>query len=186
MPTEIRGSSFPGLYEGVKYLPSDGNYGCIMLDVEPVQVTSFVEDAKDDLYYSPTQKYLKGAPAEETPHVTLLNGLLELGSTIRKNVDIALSGWNLPNTLEIERVGMFPSSVPGEDYSVIVAHIKVTDDLLDGHDRLRMLPHTDFFPTYRPHLTLAYVKSEATTEWVEALSFLRGQSLRVLGLNYGD
>jgi hypothetical protein len=48
--------------------------------------------------------------------------------------------------------------------------------------------HLDTFPDYKPHITLAYLKADS--DWqahVEPLSErLRGTSVNVTGLNYGD
>lgn len=187
MTTEIRGSNFPGLLDGLKYLPENDNYGCIMLDLKPIGVPDYTVDPSTELYYSPSRKYMQGAVSSDTPHVTLLYGLLQLGSEIRKNVDIALSGWEIPETLEVDHIGYFPPSVPGEDYAVVVAHIKVTDQLQEGHDRLRMLPHLDYFPKYRPHFTLAYTTPESRDRWISDYEQILGGTLTVLpDLNYGD
>src|SRR5690606_35566451 len=97
-------------------------------------------------------------------------------------VDTVLEGWKQPKTLTIEKVGFFP----GDGFSTIVGHIKMTDELFEGNQRLQLLPHVNTYPTYKPHITLAYINEEATTEWLEALEELAGKSLTVRpDLNYG-
>lgn len=181
--SDISASDFPQVYEQLGI--NTGDLGCIMLDLNDIPVTNFVPDAEESLYFSNKQEFVKGAVAEDHPHITLLYGLLQYGSILKPQVDAVLEDWDSPTHLNIASIGVFPSRDPEEDYSCIVAHIEFTDDLQEGHDRLRLLPHVDTFPQYKPHMTLAYVNGPATTEWVEALQPLTGQGVRVLGLNYG-
>lgn len=171
--------------------------GCIMLDVVPFDVAACVPDGREDLYFSsnPKLKYAQGDVASSKAHLTLLFGLLEKGPKWKKEVDAVLEGWDQPEAVVVDRIGYFPSSVPGEDYSCIVAHIKPTERLLDANARLRMLPHIDGFPEYKPHVTLAYVKNgpsdvdwaRSTREkWIMSMSTrLTNWNLPTLGLNYG-
>lgn len=171
--------------------------GCIMLDTALFDVASSVPGGKDDLYFSshPDSKYVQGDVVARKAHLTLLYGLLEKGPKWKAHVDRVLDGWTMPEYVEIESVGAFPSTNPDEDYTCIVAHIKVTPELSDGNGRLRMLPHIDGFAEYKPHVTLAYVRNDPANvdwarttreKWLLALDGrLRGRMVPVLGLNYG-
>lgn len=167
------------------------NLGCVMLDVEPIKVSDVISE--DELYYSPDPvggKYTQGIVSETLAHVTLLFGLMESGVKWKPQVDELLDGWNVPS-VEIESVSHFPSANPGvEPYYCIVAKLKVTPGLLDGHERLENLPHiSSFGDEYIPHITLAYIKqNDAVLYDVQnALGFrLVGMSIRVLGTNYGS
>lgn len=190
-----RTSDFTEIYEELGVDPF--NLGCIMLDVYPLSITSRVPNGENDLYYAedPRLKYAQGAVGEEKAHITLLYGLLEKGVKWRKHVDTVLEGWEKPEFLTIERIGAFPATVPGQDYSCIVAHIKPTPELLDANARLKFLPHIDGFPEYSPHVTLAYVKNGPSDvewarnireKWVMSLAKrLSGTQIPTLGLNYG-
>ncbi|SNT46710.1 hypothetical protein [Rhodococcoides kyotonense] len=85
----------------------------------------------------------------------------------------------------IAEVGYFDL---GESYA-IVAHIETTPELVDGHERLTLLPHVQTFSEYKLHLTLAYVEQDQATadRWVESLGAVyNGKSIKTSAINYGD
>lgn len=196
MTGRLNARQFPKVYEDLGI--DMNNLGCIMVDLDPLVVIPKVHEGEKDLYHHPDPekyKYLRGSPAEEVAHVTLLYGMLGLGSEWNEHVDYVLDGWELPS-VKIEEVSYFPSSIPGEDYSVIIGKVALTDQLLEGHHRLQMLPHIDTFPGYHPHITLAYVKNgpsdvdwavDIKDKWVQTLNLhFQGREFPVKGLNYGD
>jgi 2'-5' RNA ligase len=170
--------------------------GCIMLDVEPLEVTRYVPDSADDLYIStsPDHKYVNGAVGEQTAHVTLLYGLCKFvpGFTtveeFKELVDIALDGWKVED-VTIATITQFESHDPNEDYWCIVGELEITEELLMGNIKLKALPNTQDFISYRPHITLAYIKKDDDTldKWITHLdNWYRGRKLKVTGINYGD
>ena len=92
------------------------------------------------------------------------------------------------NKVQIDNVGSFPSR--DGDAVPIVAHVKLSDALVEGNNRLKLLPHIDTFPEYRPHITLAYVKNspDIVNKWVKSLGkVFGGTTLSVKdNINYGD
>jgi len=183
--TGLNANQFPDVYTalGVKV----NELGCVMLDVDPLTVTDLVTKGKDDLYFAQNKErfWIDGAVAETVAHVTLLYGLLESAVTWKPLVDIVLADWT-PPVLEIESLGSFDSPFQDEPYACIVAHIKVTDELLEGHKRLELLPHVNTYPDYRPHLTLAYVKADAKEKWLKELgTYFNRSKLTVNKINYG-
>ena len=191
--TQLSSHQFPQVYADLGVSIPD--LGCIMLDVESFDVTRHVANGEADLYYGtlPQLRYAQGAVAEKSAHVTLLYGLLEPGPAWQKHVDAVLEGWNILS-VRISDVSFFPSTAQNEDYSVIVAKIEVSAELLEGHRRLQLLPHVDTFPDYTPHLTLAYIKNgpsgvewaeSALEKWLTTLSPLEGVELSISGINYG-
>lgn len=182
---KFNAAQFPEVYNYLDIKMSD--LGVVMLDVDPIQVTDMVDQGKQDLYFSenPGLTYVQGAVAESGAHLTLLFGLMKKGLEYKPVIDAVLEGW-VPPRLEIESVEAFESMYPGtEPYSCIVAKVKVTDELLEGHARLQMLPHVDTFPDYKPHITLAYVNKDAEAKWLKALQGLGSKRFAVNGINYG-
>jgi len=178
----ISARDYPTLYEGTDINPDD--LGCIMVDTEKLDIKKFVENADDDLVEATTRhEHAMGAVAEVEPHITLLYGLLENGNVWKDKVDQVLSGWEL-KTATIERVDYFETP----DSYAVVAHIEKTPELVDGHERLTLLPHIQTFSGYKPHMTLAYINKEADVKkWVKALGAeYNGKKIKVSGINYGD
>ena len=165
-----------------------GRLGCVMLDVTSPAMSKLIPSAW--LYTSPhpDRRWISGAKDEG--HATLLYGLLDNANTIREDIDEVLGGWERPRVLTTREVGVFPSAFADEPYSCIVAHLDVSEALLDAHARLSLLPHIDTHPTYRPHVTLAYVHRDYEAD---ALHLIDGELACVKGgldfvttsLNYG-
>lgn len=157
--------------------------GCIMLDLEPMKVLEHLpEGYEEGLFENP--KWEQGSiPAETVPHVTLLYGLLENGNKWKNKVDTLLKDWKI-DSVKIEEVGYFETP----DSFAVVAHLEKTPELIDGHERLTLLPHVNTFSEYKPHMTLAYVKKDADVDkWVEALGKVyNGKTVKSAGINYGD
>ncbi len=75
--------------------------GCIMLDVEPIEVSSVIE--ADDLYHGPEDEFAQGIVSAVKPHVTVLYGLISSAQAMRMHVDVVLSGWEL-DSVQIDGV----------------------------------------------------------------------------------
>lgn len=182
---DVNANDFPDLYRD---LDIDVNkLGCVMLDVEPVPVTSYVENGEDDLYYSPNPDlfWIQGAVGESTSHITLLYGLLSRGYTLQ--ILRVLDDWDIPAHVEVDGLEVFASPYGDEEpYSCIVARIRITPELREGRARLELLPHINTFLEWRAHVTLAYVRPEATSRWVLGLKRNLPKQLAVTGLNLGD
>lgn len=134
--------------------------GCIMLDVEPLDNMYSIEQdgAGVALYYSknPDRFWINGWIANKVAHITLLYGLLEEGRNYEKYINQVLANWKI-NEVEIEKISYFDSPYKDEPYYCIIAHIKVTPELMEGHQRLEFLPHINTFASYKPHMTICYL-----------------------------
>lgn len=179
----VSSRDFPDLYDGLDVDPND--LGCIMINTETLPILKHVpEDLHGELIDATSRHdHAMGAVAETEAHVTLLYGLLENGNVWKEKVDTVLEGWSL-SEVTIQDVGYFETP----DSFAVVAHIDKSPELIDGHERLTLLPHVQTFSEYRPHLTLAYVSKEADIDdWVDYLgSAYNGKTIKTKGINYGD
>lgn len=161
--------------------------GCIMLDLKATGIPQFPDPSS--LYYAkdPKKFWIKGFVAATTPHITLLYGLLKSGKEWEEYVSKVLRDWEIA-TVTIKEVSFFESPYKNEPYYCVVAHIDLTENLLEGHYRLSLLPHINTFPAYKAHFTIAYIKKD---ELIKNLTIsyyneaLRGKELAVIGVNLG-
>lgn len=142
--------------------------GCVMLDVVPLSNMYSIEaeGAAVSLYYAKNKErfWIDGWVADKVAHVTLLYGLLQEAKNYEPHIEKVLSGWSLPE-VEVDHIGYFDSPYPDEPYYCIVAHIKVTPELLEGHQRLEFLPHINTFAGYKPHMTICYINKEQGVDY---------------------
>ena len=159
--SQLNSHQFKEVYEELGI--SLDKLGCIMLDLKPLgNMYSIAFDGPGVALYSSKNKdrfWIDGWVADKTPHITLLYGLLDSGKNYEKYVEQVLRGWRL-SSIEIDHIGYFDSPYEDESYYCIVAHIKVTPELLEGHQRLEFLPHVNTFAGYRPHMSIAYISKE--------------------------
>lgn len=170
------------MYAELGILP--GERGCIMADVEPLTVRDVI--AAEDLYLPEGEEEDYGIISETEAHVTLLHGLDRSGLEMKKHVDTLLEGWSLEE-VEISSVGYFDTS-DSTPYYPLIAELVITPKLLDANGRLRKLMHMDTHPTYRPHITLAYIKKddEKRDQYIKTLNERFAlERVKVVGLNYG-
>lgn len=163
--------------------------GCVMLDVESPDLSCI----PDEWCYTsapPDRKWISGR--QDEGHVTLLYGLLDNANTIREDIDEVLDGW-APGVIRGDRLTVFPSPFPDEPYSCIVSELVLTPELRDAHARLSLLPHINTHPTYRAHVTLAYVHRDREADALAAIrrafkarDVLVPMQFEPIGLNYGD
>lgn len=176
----------------LKCLPRMGinirDLGCVMLDVEPIDLKGAIPE--EWAYYSSNPKLTYVSGIQKEAHVTLLFGLLQNANTIRSAVDEVLEGWE-PGSPTIWFIDVFPSPIPEEPYVCLVAKLW-GKELTAAHARLSMLPHINTFPEYSPHITLAYVHKDYAAKAINAVNNALGAldgilytPVKVLGLNYG-
>lgn len=164
--------------------------GCVMLDLEPLGSMGGAVTLATDLYYSnnPDRKWINGWVAGKIPHITLLYGLLDNAHNWEKYINLVLNDWKM-DTVEIDHIGYFDSPYSDEDYYCLVAHIKVTQELMEGHNRLEFLPHINTFTGYKPHMTIGYIRKdeELREDYLQRLGdFWNGKKIAVeTGVNLG-
>ena len=164
MEKQLKSHDFEEVY---KWLGINLNkLGCVMLDLDPIKIDHWIAQDGVSAYLSGFPFYISankerfwidGYIADKVPHMTLLYGLLEEGKNYEPHIEKVLTGWKLDG-VEIEDFGYFDSPYGDEPYYCIVGHIKVTPELLEGHQRLEFLPHINTFAGYKPHITIAYIE----------------------------
>lgn len=184
MSKKLSAHNFKDMYAGLGY--DLASLGCIMLDLE-AQTFKINEDI---LYYAKNKKYswIDGNVAGKTPHVTLLYGLLRPGTELKQQVDTVLPKDCLPKNVIVDHIGFFESPYDDEPYYCIVAHLVISDELQEAHDRLTFLPHIDTFPGYKAHLSLAYIKKNDRTRdaLIKSLNkHYEGKTIKAGDINYG-
>lgn len=162
--------------------------GCVMLDVNGEGIPKLPAKYEDDLYFSmnPDLFWIAGLVADKTPHVTLLYGLMQEAGEIKDKIFEVLDDWEL-RSVRVKGIAFFDSNMADEEYYCIIAEIDITPDLMEGHQRLQLLPHIDTFPEYKAHITLCYVKKdeEVKNRIIAFYRSLIGKRLPVEGLNFG-
>lgn len=180
---EIKASDYPEVYANLGI--DTGRLGCIMLDTEPIIISNII-DEQDYYYADPKDKpYAQGNVSESVPHVTLLYGLMRSGKELAPHVTAVMTGWR-PEPIRIDEVSFFYGD--NGEYITVIALLEVTDNLSEAHQRLSLLPHINTFGIYKPHLTLAYIKSSSDWEGIvnRLSSELAGKEIDPLQLNLGD
>lgn len=181
---QLSSHQFAEVYKGLGLNLS--TLGCVMLDLEPpIDLLTMEDEIKNTgcFYYAKDKsRFWIDGFVGKNPHVTLLYGLIEQAKNYEWHIEQVLKGWKLED-VEVEKIGYFDSPYPDEPYYCIVAHVKITPELLEGHQRLEFLPHINTFTGYKAHFTIAYVRKEdkhQTLDWhLQAYSFLVGKKLKV-------
>lgn len=176
---QISSKDFPEIYEdlGIDF----DNLGCIMMNTNKIPVAQYIKKPEEDLFVK--EGWGGGLAGENSAHVTLLFGLLENGNEWKNKVDTLLVDWKM-DTVTIEEVSYFDL---GDSYA-IVGLLEKTNEIVDGHERLTLLPHINTFSEYHPHITLAYIKKDVELDkWIKPLAKkYNGQKVATTGINYGD
>lgn len=149
---------------------------CVMIGVPSFDIEKAVgTDLWDPeaLFYGdiPKLKYAQGAVAEESAHLTLLFGI-HPSDDYEMSVRTVLEPWDLPDIL-INKISYFPSRIEGQNYIAIIAEVVKSAALIGGRKLLETLDYSDEFDEYRPHITLAYVKTDTgvdTQAWIDRLN----------------
>lgn len=88
---------------------------------------------------------------EDEPHTTLLYGVEE--GVPLKDVEDITNNYTF-YTCEIHNASLFTTN---PDYDVLKYDV-TGDNLQEVHQELQSLPYESDFPTFHPHLTIAYIK----------------------------
>ena len=165
---------------------SDYSLGCVMIEVDVKnwkEICSYIQP--EDVYYDP-QDPTYGI--QENPHVTLFYGFHKEVTTeqVSDIIDDVMYEWrnqgledfdyndvsdriaiehasDKPIEIEIDGIDIFEN----EKFDVVKFNVVKTDILQKLFDALSKLPNSNEYPDYKPHMTIAYVKSGTGKKYVK-------------------
>lgn len=136
-------------------------YGCVMLYFNfPTMKILHRAIKPEDLY---TEEGSRSFGLEREPHVTLLYGLHD-------GVEVS-EVEELVQTYPFSRCRLYNASLFENEYDVLKFNVEGIN-LYTCNKLLKGLPHTNNFPDYRPHTTIAYLKKGKGAQYIEMLEHL--------------
>ena len=135
------------------------SYGCLMLDFAFEDWDEWIKKYVDekDLYTEDNKGY------SDNPHVTILYGFHdeevdhnELEKDIKEKITAPI--------INFKNISVFEN----EKFDVVKFDLK-HDSLNEMNEYFKKFPHTDTFPEYKPHVTIAYVKSGLGKKYIKTL-----------------
>jgi len=132
-------------------------YGCVMIEV-PVSNWDELTNSID-----PKDVYTGGDDShgiQEYPHLTLLYGLEK--DVTEDQVKSILDKFNGELHIDIDGINLFEN----EQFDVLKFNVVSDSGLQELHDELSKLPNNDKFPTYKPHITIAYLNKGEGKKYV--------------------
>ena len=147
------------LYENKK----KHEYGCAMLYIKMpfLQVLHEIIDEQDLYIENDTNSH----GLEDEPHITLLYGLHDSNSAseiLEMCYDFLFS---------VKELDLFNvSSFDNDKFDVLKFDVKGAQNLHIVNKELVKFPHTNKFPEYHPHCTIAYLKPRKAKKYIKLLS----------------
>lgn len=139
------------------------NKGCAMLyfDFPELNLIQEMIDPEDLMTVDPEDGRYLGF--ENEAHVTLLFGFTDMDYD-KANLIVNTALQYHYEDVRLEGVGLFEN----KNYDVLKFNA-VNKTLNEVNERLRSFPHDSKFPDYKPHLTIAYLKSGTGKKYAEKL-----------------
>jgi 2'-5' RNA ligase len=148
-------------------------YGCVMaqLNIDEAQWEDIQSPIKDgELHQGDNMG------REDDPHITILYGLHK--SVSDDEIEEVISDFE-PFEVELKKVDIFEN----DDFDVIKFSIN-NKDLTQYNKILKELPHTNSYPDYKAHVTIAYVKQGMGKEIMDRYKDIEGLSLTCNEIRY--
>jgi len=134
-------------------------YGCVMVEV-PVsnwnEITSYINP--DDVYEEPGDNT---HGIQKNPHVTILYGLHE--GVTEEQVKSVFENFDADINIKVDGIDIFEN----KDYDVVKFNVIPDGALQYLHDELSKFPNSNEYPDYKPHITVAYVKSGTGKKYIK-------------------
>ena len=134
-------------------------FGCSMVHFE-LPFIEMIHNSidEDDIYEDPEDDSFG---LEDEPHVTLLFGLHD---DVKDDDVMDKSKVKEYTSIKLKNASCFDS----DGYSVLKFEAEA-EWLHETNKSLKELPHTSNFPDYKPHLTIAYLKTDKCDKHIELL-----------------
>lgn len=155
------------------WIISEGyDYSCVMADFDFDKLINWAKKniPEDCLYYKENKDGY-----ETDPHVTVLYGL----HTVDPNDVKELLKNQKPFEIKLGKISIFDTN---PDYDVL--KIEVESDILRKlNDKLKDLPYTNSFKSYKPHCTIAYIKKDKCKDLIGNKTFY-GKKFKIKELTF--
>lgn len=137
------------------------DYGCVMLTLPIKQeiwnnIQSMIDEK--DIYHD------GDLGLESEPHVTALYGIHE---SVPDSDVVKLIKTFSKKTVNLLVIDCFEN----EEYDVLIFKLK-DKCLFEMNDKLKTLPHTNNYPDYNPHCTIAYLKKGTARKYTGNLDVI--------------
>jgi 2'-5' RNA ligase len=134
------------------------SYGCAMLYFDFPQMKEIHDQIEEgDLY---TEEEDRTYGLEDEPHCTLLYGLHD---------DVTLDQIKeVVGKFKFDKLKLHNASLFENQYDVLKFDVQ-GDSLKECNEALTDLPHTNDFPDYHPHATIAYIKKGIGEKYTKKL-----------------
>lgn len=125
------------------------DYGCVMLYVKVPFISNIQNEIdQDDLYEPDNERY----GLEKEQHITVLYGLHK--EVTDQQIREMFSGFSKREfDIKVNAIDCFFN----KEYDVLKMSVE-SDKLRELNKIARSLPHTNEYPDYKPHITIAYLK----------------------------
>jgi len=134
------------------------SYGCAMLYFDFPQMKEIHDQIEEgDLY---TEEEDRTYGLEDEPHCTLLYGLHK-GVTLDQIKEVV-------DKFKFDKLKLHNASLFENQYDVLKFDVQ-GDSLKECNEALTDLPHTNDFPDYHPHATIAYIKKGIGEKYTKKL-----------------
>ena len=150
--------------EFIKEEKSGYEYGCVMVDFNFTNWSKLLESIdSDDVYKVDGKNY----GLQPRPHLTLLYGIHDTVSD--KEILNCFKEFKEDDfKVQLDGVSIFENP----EFDVVKFGVFLTPKLKEINKILSELPNSNQFPEYKPHITLAYVKSGLGEKCVEKIQRL--------------
>lgn len=142
------------------------DYGCVMLflPIEKEWWTKITEEIKEEDIYNPKGERTYGIQPYDEAHVTILYGIHK--DVPDEDVEALIKKMSAPE-VTLKKISIFEND--DKEFDVVKFDVS-GKDLHKMNKMFTELPHTNDFPDYHPHTTIAYVNKGTGKDYTRSLS----------------